>query len=146
MSLSINLKHRIACALFVAACGFFINTTYAEQPSPQQAAMLTTEIIAGLNTIIEQAEDPAAQSDAIYEKSAIVSISELKQLREDCEKLEAMLTSGKSLMQTRPLYRSVANRRKNIGFFADGIEIRDSIREQAKTTGELMDELNLLYE
>lgn len=132
--------------MLATACGVFINTTYAEQPSPQQAAMLTTEIVAGLNKIIEQAEDPATQSDAIYEKSAIVSLSEIKQLREDCEKLEAMLISGKSLMQTRPLYRSVSNRRKNIGFFAEGIEIQESIRDQAKITGELMDKLNLLYE
>ncbi|MGB5707973.1 MAG: hypothetical protein WBM41_14230 [Arenicellales bacterium] len=132
--------------MFAAACGFFTNATYAEQPSPQQAAMLSTKIVAGLKNIIEQAEDPAAQSDAIYEKSAIVALSEIKQLRQDCEKLEAMLTSGKSLMQTRPLYRSISDRRKNIRFFAEGIEIRDSIRDQAKTTGGLMDELNLLYE
>jgi uncharacterized protein with von Willebrand factor type A (vWA) domain len=132
--------------MFAAACGFFTNATYAEQPSLQQAAMLSTKIVAGLKNIIEQAENPAAQSDAIYEKSAIVALSEIKQLRQDCEKLEAMLTSGKSLMQTRPLYRSISDRRKNIRFFAEGIEIRNSIRDQAKTTGDLMDELNLLYE
>jgi len=132
--------------LIATAIGMTCTPAYAEEASPQQAAMLTEKIADGLTGLIDQVEDPATQSDAVHEKSAIVAISELKQLAKDVTKLNSMLSGGKSLMQTRPLYQKIADRGSNIDFFAAGIEIRDSIRDQAKATAGLMDQLDTLYE
>lgn len=132
--------------LIATAIGVAFTPAYAEDPSPKQAAALTEKIADGLTGLIDEVEDPTTQSDAVHEKSAIVAISELKQLAKDVTRLNAMLSGGNSLMQTRPIYRKIADRRSNIEFFATGIEIKDSIRDQAKATVELMDQLDTLYE
>lgn len=125
--------------------GTFVSTAIAQDQNAQKAANLAGQISESLFQIIKQAEDPAFQTDAMHEKSATVAVLELKQLAGDIDILERLLTNGKSLDQTLPHYKSIAYRRKNVRFFAEGIEIKDSIRENARATGELLDQLDQIY-
>lgn len=130
----------------VALLFFFgAQSVTAETSQERKAGELAGKIHASLASIIAQAEDASAQSDAIHEKSAVVALAELKRLAEDVDVLESLLISGKSLDQTLQHYRGIAFRRKNVRFFAEGIEIKESISEQARATGELMDELDKIY-
>lgn len=129
----------------VLLLGTFVNTAIAQDQNVQKAGNLASQISESLIQIIEQAEDPALQTDAMHEKSATVALSELKQLAEDIDVLERLLTNGKSLDQTLPHYKSIAFHRKNVRFFAEGIEIKESIRKNAQSTGELLDQLDRIY-
>ncbi|MEJ2177097.1 MAG: hypothetical protein P8Y12_03925, partial [Gammaproteobacteria bacterium] len=125
--------------------GTLFNTAIAQDQNAQTAGKLAGQISASLMQIIKQAEDRASQTDAMHEKSATVAISELKRLAEDIYILERLLRNGKSLDQTLPHYESIAFRRKNVRFFAEGIEIKESIRKNARATGELLDQLDRIY-
>ena len=137
------IKHTVC--LFALLSFFGAHMASAEKSKESEAAELAGQIHASIASIIAQAEDPSAQLDALHEKSATVALSELKRLAEDVDVLESLLINGKSLDQTLQHYRGIAYRGKNVEFFAEGIEIKESIRELARATDELMDRLDLIY-
>lgn len=130
--------------LFLIGCAI-PGGIYADDPASESTIELVEEIAQSLEGIVDQVEAPSTQTHAIDERRASVSLSELKHLIEDVRRLGSMLSSEKSLMQTRPMYRSISARRKNIQFFSDGIDIQDSIRTQARSAGVLLDKLAEIY-
>jgi len=139
-----RLKNSASILLLLIGCAI-PGVIYADEPSSESTIELVEEIAQSLEDIVDQVEAPSTQTHAIDERRASVSLAELKHLINDVRRLGSMLSSEKSLMQTRPMYRSISARRKNIQFFSDGIEIQDSIRTQARSTGVLLDKLADIY-